>query len=175
MKRTPPNLTALAVSWHAFPSPPLFDGACIGLRLVALQPGKKAQGSWIYRYRTKEGRLRQIKLGVHPAINLAEARKAWGRQKGIRDDPERADPRQHLEHLKSARVAEAAAFRQRAYTVAALCRRHLAGAPSSKEQNTKYLALGWPGAEDLVPRPETPGSRARHRGQCGLRRVGCEN
>ena len=58
----------------------LLDGACRGLWLVALAPigGRRDRGSWVYRYRTREGRLRQIKLGEYPEMSLAGARKAWG-------------------------------------------------------------------------------------------------
>lgn len=90
------NLTGLDVARHRYPNPPLLDGACRGLRLVASPPigARRDRGSWVYRYRTREGRLRQIKLGEYPEMSLAEARKAWGNQKGVRDDLARGDPRE---------------------------------------------------------------------------------
>jgi hypothetical protein len=70
-----PNLTGLDVARHRYPDPPLLDGACRGLRLVASPPigARRDRGSWVYRYRTREGRLRQIKLGEYPEMSLAEA------------------------------------------------------------------------------------------------------
>jgi hypothetical protein len=123
-----PNLTGLDVARHRYPNPPLLDGACRGLRLVALAPigGRRDRGSWVYRYRTREGRLRQIKLGEYPEMSLAEARKAWGNQKGVRDDLERGDPRRELERSKASTKAEAAAARLKAYTVIRLCEDYLA-------------------------------------------------
>ena len=121
--KTLPNLTGLDVGRHKYPNPQLLDDACPGLRLVALRPTRARgdRGSWVYRYRTREGRLRQIKLGEFPEMSLAEARKAWGRQKTIRDDLIRGDPRMELERTKASTKEEAAAARRRAYTIVHLC------------------------------------------------------
>jgi hypothetical protein len=59
-------------------------------------------------------------------MSLAEARKAWGNQKGVRDDLERGDPRRELERIKASTKAEAAAARRKAYTVTRLCQDYLA-------------------------------------------------
>jgi hypothetical protein len=63
MQKTRPNLTGLAVARHKYPKPPLLDGACVGLRLVALPPkhDRKDNSSWIYCYRTKEDTLGKAK------------------------------------------------------------------------------------------------------------------
>jgi hypothetical protein len=47
--KLPANLTGLSVARHRYPSPPLLDGACPGLRLIALTPTAKEhqRGSWI--------------------------------------------------------------------------------------------------------------------------------
>jgi hypothetical protein len=59
MQKTRSNLTGLAVARHKYPKAPLLDGACVGLRLVALppKPDRKDHRSRIYCYRTKEGIL----------------------------------------------------------------------------------------------------------------------
>jgi len=121
------HLTGLAVDRHCHPHPPLLDGACPGLRLVALKPQTRGARlkSWIYRYRTKAGRLRQIKLGMYPRMTLAAARKAWGVQKTIRDDPGRGDPRGELQSIKATQKADAVKDRRDRYTVAALCDAYL--------------------------------------------------
>ena len=60
--------------------------------------------------------MRQIKLGAHPAMSLAEARKAWGaRRESEMTQSERI--RASTSSTSNPRVAEAAALRQRAYTV----------------------------------------------------------
>jgi hypothetical protein len=41
-----------------------------GLRMQASSAGK----SWFYRYRNREGKNRQLKLGMFPFMSLAEAR-----------------------------------------------------------------------------------------------------
>lgn len=89
------HLTGLDVTRHEYGDPPLLDEGCPGLRLCALKPLKDGtkRGSWIYRYRTKAGVLKQIKLGQYPGMGLADAKAAWGKQKKIRDDPSLGDPR----------------------------------------------------------------------------------
>jgi integrase len=121
------HLTGLAVTRHKFPEPPLLDGKCPGLRLVALRPLRDGaeRKSWIYRYRSKDGRLRQIKLGMYPHMSLATARAAWSGQKAIRDDPGRGDPQAELRQTKARKLAEAISERESKYTVKQLCEDYL--------------------------------------------------
>ncbi len=117
------NLTGLAVSRHKFPDRDLLDAASPGLRLVANRPlkGGSRRSSWVYRYRTRDGKLRQIKLGQFPAMGLADARKAWSDQKAIRDDPSRGDPRAEMLAAKRARQIQQTSQIQQAYSVERLC------------------------------------------------------
>jgi len=121
------HLTGLDVSRHRYGDPPLVDDGYPGLRLSALKPLKDGakRGSWIYRYRTRAGELRQIKLGQYPGMGLADARKAWGEQKKIRDDPSRGDPRAELADVIEARRRAEATARQAKYTVMRLCEDYL--------------------------------------------------
>ena len=48
------------------------DG-CPGLRLLATKFGK----TWTYRYKTPEGKLRQVALGPWPGLSLHDAMAAW--------------------------------------------------------------------------------------------------
>lgn len=121
------HLTGLDVSRHKHGDPPLVDDGYPGLRLEALLPLKDGgrRGSWIYRYRTKAGHLKQIKLGQFPVMSLADARKAWAEQKKIRDDPLRGDPRIELNKVKTASRRAHAEKRQAAYSVKDLCDHYL--------------------------------------------------
>jgi hypothetical protein len=89
-KREMPNkpLTALAVRLHKegflVDAPP--HG---GLRLKANKSGSKA---WSYRYKVSDKKLRQIKLGGYPLMDLAAARAALMEQKAVRDAG--GDPRE---------------------------------------------------------------------------------
>lgn len=81
---------------------------------------------WVYRYRTHdERRLKQIKLGEYPAITLSEARDKWRKEKTIRDDPERGDPRE--ERKKSAKAKTEARQQKKLYqySVRELCEHYL--------------------------------------------------
>jgi integrase len=107
----------------------LKDSAHRGLRLE-VSIGKRSgalRKVWIYRYRTQaDGRLRQIKLGEYPMVSLSEARDRWRKEKAIRDDPERGDPRQErkktVEAVKDARQQE----NLHKYSVRELCEHYLA-------------------------------------------------
>ena len=48
-------------------------GGCPGLRLLATKFGK----TWTYRYKTPEGKLRQVALGPWPGLSLHDAMAAW--------------------------------------------------------------------------------------------------
>lgn len=121
------HLTGLDVSRHKYGAPPLVDEGCPGLRLYALKPLKDGtkRASWIYRYRTKTGALKQIRLGQYPGMGLADAKEAWGKQKKIRDDPSLGDPRAELVQAKQAKRRADAAAKQSKYTVKRMCEDYL--------------------------------------------------
>lgn len=133
------HLTGLAVSRHSDARRPLRDGLCPGLRLNALKPAGQGpqRKSWIYRYRSRNGRLRQIKLGEYPTMSLSEARKAWRLQKNVRDDPNHGDPRKRLEEVNALSRAEAKAAKQRRYLIEDLCNDYLKEHIEVRRANTR--------------------------------------
>jgi integrase len=65
-----------------------------GLRIRANKNGSK---TWMYRYRAGE-KLKQIKLGTYPGMDLAEAREKFIDQRRLKEDHQ--DPRQVAEKKK---------------------------------------------------------------------------
>jgi hypothetical protein len=116
------HLTGARVAAHKYPNPPLLDARCPGLRLEALRPlGGAQKCTWTYRYRTRERRLRQIKLGCYPQMGLSDARRAWDEQKRIRDDLARGDPRAEAVKSLAARSQAVAATKLAQYSIERLC------------------------------------------------------
>lgn len=114
-------------------------GPAAGLRLVALKRTSdgKNRSSWIYRYRTRDKRLRQIKLGEYPTMSLADARKGWALQKGIRDDLAQGDPRVALESDTAAKKAALEEARRQRYTIKLLCEGYLTEHVEERRANQK--------------------------------------
>lgn len=54
---------------------------CPGLRLVAVKSSK----TWTYRYRDVAGRLKQVKLGSWPEMNIQEALGVWTKHRADRE------------------------------------------------------------------------------------------
>lgn len=54
---------------------------CPGLRLVAVKSSK----TWTYRYRDVAGRLKQVKLGSWPEMNIQEALGIWAKYRADRE------------------------------------------------------------------------------------------
>src|SRR5215831_7604681 len=61
----------------------LADSQCRGLRVRCSKTGQKV---FLYRYRGKDGALRQIRLGAFGALTLAKAREAVARRRQERDE-----------------------------------------------------------------------------------------
>jgi len=66
-----------------------------GLRFSVNKNGTK---TWTYRYRTRDKKLRQIKLGDYPAMQLSEARAAFVEQQAIRNT--HGDPREFADEQR---------------------------------------------------------------------------
>ena len=139
----------------------LTDARCPGLRLVAVQSEKagRLRKTWGYRYRTRSGVLRQMKLGEYPGMNLQAARDAWGAQKAVRDDPAQGDPRQALRQRVMERKALLDEEKRQGYTVEKLCldylREHVEVRRVSSEEPRRLLerevipSLGQKAARDI--------------------------
>jgi len=67
-----------------------------GLRLKVNKSGAKV---WMYRYRTSDRRLLQIKLGDYPSMGLSDARAAFLEQRAIRNT--HGDPKQFAAEQKA--------------------------------------------------------------------------
>ena len=81
-----------------------------GLRLRANKNGTK---TWMYRYRSGD-KLKQIKLGTYPGMNLAEAREQLLKQKKLRE--KYLDPQQEAEKKKEEVRRREAARRKTEFT-----------------------------------------------------------
>jgi len=79
----------------------LIDGAP-GLRLEV----SKSRKSWVYRYRTVEGALKQVKVGEWPAMSVATAIADWEKLRAARDAG--ADPAAERKAARTAGSDEAA-------------------------------------------------------------------
>ena len=99
-------LTALRVKNHKFGI--ISDAHPYqGLRIRANKNGTK---TWMYRYRSGD-KLKQIKLGTYPGMELAEAREALTEQKKLKEQHQ--DPRRvALQKKKEAEALEALESKQ---------------------------------------------------------------
>ena len=99
---------------------------CPGLRLEA----SAQRRAWTYRYKSPvDGRMRQIRLGLWPAMSLPSAAAEWERLRGLRDagqDPAVDRRRRRAEEAVAARL-ELDRRRGQAYTVARVCTDYLTG------------------------------------------------
>lgn len=77
----------------------LIEG-CPGLRIVASESRK----SWVYRYRTTDGKLKQVKIGDLKTMSVAAAVADWEKLRTARDGG--ADP---AAERKAARIADSVA------------------------------------------------------------------
>ena len=90
-----------------------------GLRLRANKNGTK---TWFYRYKL-DGKQKQIKLGLYPGVELAEAREALIEQRKIRDQHQ--DPRLLVEQKKAVARKQLQAAEQSEYTFAKMVEQYL--------------------------------------------------
>lgn len=108
------------------PGAHLTIAGCPGLRLEA----SSTRRAWTYRFKSPvDGRMRQVQIGLWPAISLAAAAGEWERLRSIRDagaDPA-LDKRQRRQDDQAQRRAEIQRRRGQAYTVRKLCDDYLAG------------------------------------------------
>lgn len=94
------------------------DG-CPGLRLLATKFGK----TWTYRYKTPEGKLRQVALGPWPGLSLHDAMAAWMDARGKKAAG--VDPAAQRRAARQA--AKATPAPHKSYTVALLVGDYIKG------------------------------------------------
>ncbi|MEJ1408626.1 MAG: integrase family protein [Candidatus Sedimenticola sp. (ex Thyasira tokunagai)] len=120
-RRNPANakpLTALQVKNHK--SGVLTDAHPYkGLRLRA---NKNSTKTWTYRYRSGD-KLKQIKLGTYPGMELAEAREALLEQRKLREQHQ--DPRRVHEQKKQAMREQEAQDRKQVFTFGLMVEQYL--------------------------------------------------
>ncbi len=102
------------------PGNELGDPSLPGLRVRSTATGKKV---FFYRYRARDGALRQIKLGEFGAMTLAEARKAVLKRKMEREQG--IDPQLEKRRDRDKQRSERAAERQANYTVGDLIEQYI--------------------------------------------------
>lgn len=128
------------------PGDHLTVGDAPGLRLIATTTTK----AWTYRFRSPvDGKLRQMKLGLWPAMGLPAALAAWERVRN-----ERATGADPVQQKREKRAAKAAAAAQATYTVRALCDEFLTAyqgtvAPRTYTEHARLLARELDGLEAL--------------------------
>ncbi len=84
-----------------------------GLRLVVNKSGSK---TWIYRYRSPiDNKLKQVKLGLYPTMELSQARAELIRLKGERDGG--VDLQERKKEKRAERLAHSGAKRMSTFTV----------------------------------------------------------
>jgi integrase len=106
MKAAP--LTALAVKNLSAPGY-VKDGACTGLYLQVSPSGTK---SWVYRFRWAD-RMREMGLGAHPPVSLAEARtKAENARKLVIDGTDPIESNRNLKASKKAKPTARPTFKK---------------------------------------------------------------
>ena len=109
---TKPQPLTAAIIAYLKPGEERADAQCAGLRVRCSAASRKI---FFYRYRGRDGALRQIKLGEFDALTLAKARKAVERKRLEREEGK--DPQLEKRKLKQEAARERAAQRQTAYTL----------------------------------------------------------
>ena len=109
---TKPQPLTAAIIAYLKPGEERADAQCAGLRVRCSAASRKI---FFYRYRGRDGALRQIKLGEFDALTLAKARKAVERKRLEREEGK--DPQLEKRKLKEEAARERAAQRQTAYTL----------------------------------------------------------
>ena len=112
-------LTAAIIS-HMDSGEELADSLCRGLRVRCSATGLKV---FFYRYRGKDGALRQIRLGKFGPLTLAKAREAAAKKRLERD--EGRDPQLEKRKGRDQAKRERAAQKQANYTVTDLVEEYI--------------------------------------------------
>lgn len=91
-----------------------------GLRFIANKNGTR---TWIYRFRSNDGKLKQVKIGHYPEVELSAARVAFTRLRGAKNDgncPAETKKQKRVEAVKLA-----AKQKVKNYTLNQLCTDYL--------------------------------------------------
>jgi integrase len=133
--KKPEPLTAAIIA-DMQPGEERADAQCRGLRVRCLASGKKV---FFYRYRSKDGALREIRLGDVGPLTLAKARDAALKKRVERDqgkDPQLEKRKEHVEAVRERRAEQ-----QRAYTVSNLIEEYIEEALSLQKRGAESARL----------------------------------
>lgn len=140
--KQPQPLTAAIIAYMK-PGEERADAQCAGLRVRCLASGQKI---FFYRYRGRDGALREIRLGQFGPLTLAKARDATLRKRLERDQG--IDPQLEKRKQREEATRERAAQRQAAYTIEDMANEYI-------EEALKGQKRGAEGArilrQDLLP------------------------
>ncbi|MBM3357768.1 MAG: DUF4102 domain-containing protein [Betaproteobacteria bacterium] len=119
------------------------DAQCAGLRVRCSASGRKI---FFYRYRSRDGALRQIKLGEFHALTLAKARKAVERKRLEREEGKapQLEKRKQKEEAARARAAQ----RQTAYTLEDMVNEYIEEVLDSQKRGAESARIL---RQDLLP------------------------
>jgi integrase len=119
------------------------DALCAGLRVRCLASGQKV---FFYRYRGRDGALREIRLGQVGPLTLAKARDAAFRKRLERDQG--IDPQLEKRKRKEEAARERVAQRQAAYTLEDLVNEYIEEALKGQKRGAESARLL---RQDLLP------------------------
>jgi integrase len=140
--RKPQPLTAAIIAYMK-PGEERADAQCAGLRVRCSDSGRKI---FFYRYRGRDGALRQIKLGEFDALTLAKARKAVERKRLEREEGK--DPQLEKRKLKEVAARERAAQHQAAYTLEDMVNEYIEEVLDSQKRGAESARIL---RQDLLP------------------------
>lgn len=141
LKKTQP-LTAAIIAYMK-PGEERGDAQCAGLRVRCLASGQKV---FFYRYRGRDGALREIRLGQVGPLTLAKARDAALRKRLERDQG--IDPQLEKRKQKEDAAREQMAQRQAAYTLEDLVDEYIEEALKGQKRGAESARILH---QDLLP------------------------
>jgi len=140
--KKPQPLTAAIIAYMK-PGEERADAQCPGLRVRCLASGQKV---FFYRYRGRDGALRQIRLGDFGPLTLAKARDAALRKRLERDQGK--DPQLEKRRQKAEAARERMAQRQTAYTLENLVNEYIEEVLDSQKRGAESARIL---RQDLLP------------------------
>ena len=140
--KQPQPLTAAIIAYMK-PGEERADAQCAGLRVRCLASGQRV---FFYRYRGRDGALREIRLGQVGPLTLAKARDAALRKRLERDQG--VDPQLEKRKQREEAARERAAQRQAAYTLEDMVNEYIEEALKSQKRGSESTRIL---RQDLLP------------------------
>ena len=140
--KKPQPLTAAIIAYMK-PGEERADAQCAGLRVRCLASGQKV---FFYRYRGRDGALREIRLGQFGPLTLAKARDAALKRRLERDQG--MDPQLEKRKQREEATRERAAQRQAAYTIEDMANEYIEEALKGQKRGAEGTRIL---RQDLLP------------------------